>query len=208
MRMTLSGNTSSWTAAVSFKTHVITATVSDNAMYVSNGTAVYQSTDDGVTWTHVFDISEFSEWKCRQALKVANKDEKKRDTDDFWLVEKEGTKDHYQLRRFNVDSRNSHVTLLNVTIPAMLSDCVQYGLHEKKIAYDGNWTIFVPCSASVHTWLVTGQYDRQLVSLATFTDNNEALCVAPDIANHILYVGQKHGGVIAYNLLYYYGNNS
>lgn len=176
---------------------------SDNVVYVSDGSKIFQSSDDGETWMHAFTITPDHEgewWRCLQVVRVKISSHMQAST-DFWTAEMDGNGPR-RLRRYRVslplNGSSNIISSGNVALPSWLVACyIQQTPY--KITYDGNSAIFIRLyDNSVHIWLVTGEYDRQLVTLP----HNTVLCVAIDTAHHNLYAGQENGTLNIYALTY------
>jgi hypothetical protein len=173
---------------------------SDDVIYLANfERGVYQSTDDGVTWSHVFKVAD--DWECSQVIKVSSES----DTDTFWTLETLNEDDDcWRMRMYTVDKRrvSNNVTWRDISLPNHVTVDLSYA----KLAYDGHTNIFVTSSSNyvVHVWSVSGQYVRQLLSSQQFAKNDtrpQRLAVDPR-GNHIIYVGQTKGIVGVFELEY------
>jgi hypothetical protein len=88
----------------------------DGVIYLADfRTGVYQSTDDGVTWSHVFKVADG--WQCVQVIRVSSDS----NTQVFWTSEglrADNTK--WRLRVYTVDKRQvgDNVTWRDVTLPS------------------------------------------------------------------------------------------
>jgi hypothetical protein len=131
----------------------------DGVIYlISEYTSVYQSTDDGLTWSRMFNVTDG--WQCWQVIKVSTDS----NTDVLWTLVVRSAED-WRLRVYTVDKRRAvgdNVTWRDVTLPSHVTVDLSYS----RLAYDGHTSIFVTdkSNRAVHVWSVSGQYDRQLVS--------------------------------------------
>ena len=159
---------------------------------------VYQSRDDGVTWSHVFKSPDG--WQCWQVIRVS----RDRHTDDWWTLEYKDM--DTRLRVYTTGDRGQtggHVTWRDVTVPSQA-----HITGNSRLAYDGHTNIFLNDSynRAIHVLsTVSGQYDRQLVSPSHFTSYNRPECVAVDSQRdgHVtMYVGQWYGLVSVFRLSY------
>ena len=120
-------------------------------------TGVYQSTDDGVSWSLVFKSTDG--WHCKQVIKVTTDR-----SDDFWTLERRD--DNYHLRVYSVDSRHSdgNVTWRDINVPT--TDGNHINLSYSSLSYDGNMNIFLNewDNKAVHVLSMNGQYHCQLLS--------------------------------------------
>ena len=166
----------------------------DGVIYLisDNCTSVYQSTDHGVTWSHVFHVTDG--WECWQVIQVSTDS----NTDALWTVVR--SDEDWRLRVYTVDRRRAvgdNVTWRDVTVPSHVT--VNLGL--SNLVYDGH-SVFVTdyWKKAVHVWSVSGQYDRQLVSPQQLVSH--AWGVAVDSQRHVMYVGHWKGTVGVFKLTY------
>ena len=168
-----------------------------SCMYVADYVrGVYQSTDDGVTWSLVLKLLQLADdWRCMHAVEVSSDG----NTDVYWTVEVlDSNKGEYRLRVCTVDKRQTgnHVTWRDVTL---LSDVTLDWVNN--LAYDGHTNVFIRdfVNKAVHVWSVSGQYERQLVSQLA----NQPVHVAFDSQRgHVMYVGQGSGKISVFKLTY------
>jgi hypothetical protein len=166
----------------------------DGVIYlISEWTSVYQSTDDGLTWSHMFNVTD--DWQCYNVNKVSTDS----NTDVLWTLV--WSADDWRLRVYTVDKRRAvsdNVTWRDVTIPSHMT----VGLYYSRLAYDGHTSIFVTdcITRAVHVWSVSGQYDRQLVSSQQLI--SKLWCVAVDTQRHLMYVGFDKGTVGVFEMTY------
>jgi hypothetical protein len=72
----------------------------DDVIYlISADTNVYQSTDDGLTWSHVFTVTDG--WQCQQVIKVSTDS----NTDVLWTRVRSGKT--WRLRVYTVDKQQA-----------------------------------------------------------------------------------------------------
>jgi hypothetical protein len=157
-----------------------------NAIYLISSyiTRIYQSTDDGLTWSHIYDVCD--DWACGQAIIVSTDSE----TDVLWAI----VRPAWGLRVYTVDKRQpagNNVTWQNVTVPSHMT----FDSRLSELAYDGHSNIFVTDynNRAVHVWSVSGQYVCQLVSPQQLSFR--PYHVAVDTQRHVMYVGQNNGKV-------------
>jgi hypothetical protein len=166
----------------------------DGVIYlISEYTSVYQSTDDGLTWSRMFNVA--IGWMCRQVIKVSTYS----NTDVLWAVVWSGEDLH--LHVYTVDKRRAvgdNVAWHDVTLPSH----VTVDLWNSKLAYDGHTSILVTDNKNkaMHVWSVSGQYDCQLVSPQQLI--SEPWRVAVDTQRHVMYVGLEKGTVGVFELTY------
>ena len=166
----------------------------DDIIYLADyKTGVYQSTDDGASWSLIFKSSDG--WHCEQVIKVTTDN-----SDDFWILGKSDNNCH--LRVYSVDRRRSddNVTWRNINVPKM--DGKNINLSSSSLSYDGNMNIFLSDynSKAVHVFLINGQYHSQLLS--SHHIKNKLQILAVDRKRQLLYVGQEKGIVGVFELTY------
>ena len=155
----------------------------DNIIYVADWeTGVYQSIDDGASWSLVFKSTDG--WHCYQVVKVTIDH-----SDDFWTLEESDTNEH--LRVYNVDRRRSdgNVTWRDVNVPTTGGKHIS--LSHSCLLYDGKVNIFLSDyhNKAVHVFTVNGQHHCQLLSSHHFVNNPRSLAL--DKERQLLYVGQS-----------------
>jgi hypothetical protein len=165
----------------------------DVIYFTSAGTSVYQSTDDGLTWSRMFTVADG--WQCCQVIKVSTDS----NTDVLWTVV--NSVEDWRLQVCTVDKRRAggnNVTWRDVTLPSH----VTVDLKCSRLAYDGNASILVMDNKNraVHVWSVSGQYDRQLVSPQQLISHPRR--VAVDTQRHVMYVGHENGTAGVFELTY------
>ena len=169
----------------------------DDIIYLADKrlSGVYQSTDDGVSWSIVFKSTDG--WGCLQVIKVATNN-----GNDFWTVEEQGEFNNvYQLRVYSVDGQfpNSTVTWIDVNVPATSSK--RMNLFFSSLSYDGNMNIFLSDSnKAVHVFSSNGSYHIQLLSSHHIKYRPCSLSI--DRQRQLLYVGQALGTVEVFKLTY------
>ena len=167
----------------------------DNIIYLAVlKTGVYQSTDDGVSWSLVFKSTD--EWHCWQVIKVTTDH-----SDDFWTLEKSNN-DKYHLRVYSVDRRLSdgNVTWRDIYVPT--TDGKHINLRYSRLSYDGNMNIFLSDRDNkvVHVFSENGQYHCQLLSSHHIEKKPWRLAI--DKERQLLYIGQSGGVVGVFELTY------
>ena len=168
---------------------------SDDIIYLADSqTGVYQSTDDGVSWSFVFKSTDGRQ--CYQVIKVTTDH-----SDDFWTLEKSDNY-NYHLRVYSVDRRRSdgNVTWRDINVPT--TDGKHIKLSRSSLSYDGNMNIFLNDydNKAVHVLSVNGQYNCQLLS--SHHIKNEPWRLTVDKERQLLYVGQWKGVVGVFKLTY------
>jgi hypothetical protein len=163
----------------------------DGVIYlISDCASVYQSTDNGVTWSHMFNVTDG--WKCYQVIKASTDS----NTDVLWTLVESAERVH--LRVYTVDKRRSAGDNVSwCEVPGHVT--VDLG---SRMAYDGLTNIFVNAYSdrAVHVWSVSGQYDRQLMTRQQL--NLYPCRVAVDTQRHMMYVGLEKGTVGVFELTY------
>ena len=168
---------------------------SDDIIYLADyETGVYQSTDDGVSWSLVFESTDG--WHCWQVIKVTTDH-----SDDFWTLEQSANLNNH-LRVYSVDRRRSdgNVTWRDINVPT--TDGKHIDLTSSRLSYDGNMNIFLSdCfNKAVHVLSLNGQYHCQLLS--SHHIKNIPWRLAVDKERQLLYVGQRDGEVEVFKLTY------
>ena len=167
----------------------------DDVIYLADWeSGVYESTDDGATWSKVFQSPDGG--KCWQVIKVKTND----NCDDFWTLETDN-KDKWRVRVYSVNRRRAeNVTWRDVAVTT--SDGKQVGLGIlSRLALDGHTNIFLSelNNQAVHVLSSSGGYERQLLSSDHFV---YPWRLAVDRERHLLYVGQEWGKVGVFTMTY------
>jgi hypothetical protein len=171
----------------------------EDVIYLADArSGVYQSTDDGVTWSLVFKPA--GGWRCAHAIQVSTDSH----TNVFWSAEylTSARGRRYRLRVCTVDKwqTNNNVTWRDVTLPSHVAVDLQYA----NLAYDGHTNMFVTdcVNKAVHVLSVSdsGQYERQLLVLKL--TNEPQRVVVDSQRGHVMYVGQTNGTVGVCELTY------
>ena len=166
----------------------------DNTIYLTDqDNGVLQSIDDGVSWRPVF--QPVDGYRCMKVLKATINQ-----TDHFWSLG--FTKDeNFQIRVYSVDRRrfNSNMTWSDINTT---TGGGKISLPNISLSYDGNMNIFISDhdNKSVHVFLVNGQYHSQLLS--SLHIKNNPCKIAVDRNRQLLYVGEEHGVVEVFKLIY------
>ena len=155
---------------------------------------MYQSTDDGVSWSLVFKSTDG--WHCYQVITMATDC-----SDDFWTLEK-NCNNNCHLRVCSVDRRhsNGYVTWRDINDPT--TDGKELNLSCRRLSYDGNKNIFLSdCNNNaVHVFSANGQYHCQLLSSLHIKNKPGSQVV--DKKRQLLYVGQDSSVVGMFKLNY------
>ena len=166
----------------------------DNVIYLADyNVGVYQSTDDGVTWTEVF--KSIFGWNCWQAIKV-----KQNNIDEFWTPEYNG-----KTRRmcvYTVDKRRPGNDTVWREINLPIVDGRYIDLSYGSLVFDGKSTVFLSTAnnKSVYLFSVSGDYLYQLLSQHNFKRAPRKLTL--DTQNQLLYVGQRESVIDVFKLRY------
>ena len=169
---------------------------SDDIIYLADSsTGVYQSTDDGVSWSLVFKSTDG--WHCEQVIKVTTDH-----SDDFWTLEYNRDSKNYHLRVYSVDRRRSDGNVTWRDINVTTTDGKHINLLSSSLSYDGNMNIFLSDydNKAVHVLSVNGQYHCQLLS--SHHSENKPSRLAVDKERQLLYVGQDEGVLGVFKLTY------
>ncbi len=174
----------------------------DDVIYVtSRVSGVHQSTDDGVTWSHL--LNSTRGWWCFYVIKVSTHNPA---GDDFWTLEENEDAHNHRLRVYTVNRKSADggLTWRDVTLPSHV-----HILTSSKLAHDGHMNIFLTdfSRRAVYVLRVNGQYDRELLSPSDFNiDTGGPKCLAVDFKfdDHvIMYIGNNNDDKLhVYTLIY------
>ena len=167
--------------------------VSNDIIYIADlHKGVYQSTDDGISWSLVFKSTAGRE--CEHVIKVII-------GDDFWTLESDSTNKRH-LRLYSVDRRHSKglVAWMDINVPT--TDDKDIDLLTSMLSLDSNMNIFLSDfnNKAVHVFSANGQYHRQLLSSDHMKNSPTRLAVDKD--RQLLYVGQENGVIEVFQLTY------
>ena len=166
----------------------------DNTIYLADWkTGVYQSTDDGISWSLVFTSTDG--WHCLQVIKVTTDH-----SDDFWTLEESNGNRHLRVYSVNKRLSDGNVTWREINVPK--TDDKHINLLWCRLSYDGNMNIFLVDwdNKAVHVLLINGQYLCQLLSPHNLKKRPCRLAI--DQKRQVLYVGQDNCEVEAFKLTY------
>lgn len=167
---------------------------------------VFQSVDDGVTWSHVFKLPDIN-WRLYNVIKLSTQC----NIDDFFAVERDSSYTEFRLRMYTVDRKQveNSLTWRDINLPKHVNcNCCE-------LAFDGHSNIFMTDynNGAVHVWSVNGHYDHQLLSVHDFSDSDTKVSV--DVCNnkpkgvavskqkgHKMYVLQRYDKVDELKLAY------
>ena len=154
---------------------------------------VYQSTNDGWSWSIAFNSTEGMCSGIWQVIKV--------NTDhggDFWTIGSDNASINH-LCVYSAGHAFGSTVMRNIN--ATTSSGKRIVMKNSKLAYDGNMNIFVSDSQKfIHLFAVTGDYRRQLLSSEHLQEAPFSLALSRD--NTLLYVGQSDGFVEVFKLIY------
>ena len=167
----------------------------DGVIYIADyKTGVYQSRDDGVSWSLVFNASDDA-WHFLQVIKVHTNH-----ADDFWTLEINNDEYHYRLRVYSINNKYSIVDVVWSGVNAITRDGTYIYLAESsKLTYDGKMNIFLTENRiqNAHIFSVTSRQQCQLL----FDQARNNLCrLAVDKEHKLLYVGLNEGLIEVYKL--------
>ena len=168
----------------------------DGIIYLGDSeVGVYQSTDEGLTWSLVFKV--IGEWHCWRVVKVTATSQ----SDDFFTYEYNSDSNYYQLRIYNVARTRlpSDVTWNDVHIPTAVRPNNYLDLISSTISYDGSMNVFLSdfSNSAVYVFTVNGTYQNQLLAL-----NKSVLVLDINRAHQLLCLGLNDGEVSVYKLIY------
>ena len=174
----------------------------DGILYLaeSEGTGVYQSTDDGVGWSLVFKAT--NDWYRYQVIKVITDH-----SNDFWTMESYCTiyspNCDFHLRAYSVDRKRSDNNVTWRDINVTTTDGEKITLSSvSSLSYDMNMNIFLSNSLNktVHVFSIDGQYQRELLSSRHIKNYPSRLAV--DKKRQLLYVGQGDALIQVFKLVF------
>ena len=173
--------------------HRLSVSNDDIIYLVDYATGVYQSTDDGVSWSLVFKPADGRQ--CWQVIKVTTDS-----SDDFWTLEKNGNSD--TLCAYSVDRGCSDGNVTRRDINVTTADGQHINLSYSRLSYDGNMNIFLSdyYNKAVNVFTVNGQYHCQLLS--SHHIKNSPYKLALDKEHKLLSVGQRESVVGVFELKY------
>ena len=167
----------------------------DDIIYLADyKTGVYQSTDDGVSWSLVFNATD-NAWHCVQAIKVFSNH-----GDDFWTLEVANDKYTYRLRVYSINYKNSIVDVAWSDVNVITRDGANiYLTYHSKLTYGGKMNIFLTESGiqNIHIFSVTSRHHcHALFDPPRYYPNR----LAVDKEQKLLYLGLNEGLVEVYSL--------
>ena len=167
---------------------------SDGMIYLAVSQAgVYQSTNDGFSWTLVFKIVDG--WYCWHALKVITEN-----STDFLTLEWYGRN---RQETFSMSKRSSDGTLKWKVTNFATGNGIQIVLSkDNRISYDDSFNIFVSdnINKAVHEFSLDGQYKNLLLPSSRIQKIPFTLSV--DSKNCLLAVGENFGFVEVFEIKY------
>ena len=166
----------------------------DGIIFLAAETSVYQSTDDGISWSRVFESTDG--WHCLQVIKMTTDH-----SDDFWAWESRYSSKH--LHVYSVDRRHSNGNVTWKDIDVRTTNNKHIDLSDSSLSYDGNMNIIFLSdqnNQAVHVLSVNGQYLCHLLSSHYIANKPRRLAV--DKERQLLYVGQDGRVVEVFKLTY------
>ena len=133
--MSQSGDVIQQTNVLLLRPNCLSVSTDDVIFLIGNYTSVYQSTDDGLTWSHMFNVTDG--WRCYQVIKVSTDS----NTDVLWTVVK--SNEDWRQRVYTVDKLQAvgdNVTWRDVTLPSHVTK----NLSNNGLAYDGYTSMGIP----------------------------------------------------------------
>ena len=167
---------------------------------------VYQSTNDGITWTLLFQSA--NQWYCIESVKLTTKL-----SENFWITQYNKTKkdslyDSYigkqaRLRVYSLSrsSFDSYFKWRDIQLPE--KHCAHVDFSRSKMSQDNFMNIFIgdQNNNAIHVVSVNGQYRCEVVT--SFDINaNSLLGLTVERDRRLLYVGLSNGVILVYNLTY------
>ena len=166
---------------------------SDNVIYLADrNKGIYQSTDDGMTWSLVFKSND--KWTILQVHKVTMSK-----TDYFWT---------WQLGQ----SHTPRLCVYSSTYPIIANNATCQSIkilknnymtfYPSNLLFDENTNILYSDSIQnyLHLFLVSGLYQRQLLVLSK--TKNEAWTFTMDKKRLLMYAGESDGVIEVFSLNY------
>ena len=177
---------------------------SDGVIYVAcwETTGVYQSTDDGISWSLVFK-SNSAEGHYIQAIKVIDYK-----GNDFWtMLTPDNAMDSHSLRIYSIARKqfaNDTKKWKAVPFPAEFSGDFCSTPCDARLLYDGDVSIFLydQVHKVIRVFSVNGSYHNQLLSSDQLGSNGEVYGLMIDKTSRRLFVGQRHGVIKVFSLNY------
>ena len=157
----------------------------DGIIYLADaGKGVYQSTDNGLSWSLVFKSTPG--WRCWLVIKVNNQN-----IDNFWTLEyKNNNSKLMHLRMYSVDNKctDCTVTWKNVNVTAANNKRNSVSA-DSSILYDGCISVFLSDydDKIIQVFSINGLYCSQLKSYLFKEKTLWKLAI--DKKRHLLYVG-------------------
>ena len=170
----------------------------DGGIYLAEKTSVYASSDNGMSWRHVFNISDG--YVCVQVIKLIHDH-----TDEYWTLEYDNISHNYiRLNLYVLDRNNtkhSDVRQRDVSQPSKNNQSILLNSRDR-LSYDSKNNIFLThyITRSVFVWRATpdGPLDAREIANVTL----DPFRLAVDDKQHLLYVGQYGGLLSIFNLKY------
>ena len=167
----------------------------DNIIHLVDSLGVYQSTDDGVSWSLVFNLPE--EASCWHAIKVnANYSE------DYWTFEEwtdKSYKSNYRVRVYSVTKRLPDSSVKWKDVNFIAGKHVDNRILNKLSFYDNkNIVLTNHENKTVNLLSVNDQYNCQLLSFNQI--NSHPWITVADKKRSLLYIGLDYAIVSVFKL--------
>ena len=167
----------------------------DDVIYLADyKTGVYQSKDDGVSWSLVFNATDDA-WHFVLAIKVITDH-----ADDFWTLEINNDEYHYRLRVYSINNNYSIADRAWSNVNVITRDGKYIYLTESSmLTYGGKMNIFLTENRieNAHIFSVTSRHHCHLLFSQA---RNNLYRLAVDKEHKLLYVGLNEGLVEVYKL--------
>ena len=170
--------------------------VSNYIIYLADyETGVYQSTDDGVSWSHIFKPSH--EWHCWHVIK-ANLDQ----NDGFWALEMNGNNYQFSMYAMDKNEHNSCLTRTDIILPIADNSAEPVKIDfSTRLLNDGFFNVFFNDTKNdaIYLWSVEDDSHRQLLSSHQIY---KPCSMAIDETSCLLFIGQANNEVKVFTLKY------
>ena len=185
--------------------------VFNDIMYLTGGnagrTGVYQSIDDGISWSCVFESTD--DWQTTEVIKASTGQKNDYWTLENWQERRENNRYHlriYSVNRIHTDGNYvslSDVTWKDVNITTMRGEYIDLSFISPSLSYDGNMYIFFNnyFTKIVYALSVNDQFTCQPLILNHIKNQPSKLTV--DSKRQLLYVGQTGGVLAVFQLTYW-----
>lgn len=178
----------------------------DKVIYVCAQNDVFQSNDDGMTWTVVAKTLDPRKVTYEYAIRVpaatgSNSRLLGYSQDVTWAITQTRWYNLYRYRLSICTSNkysngNEHVTWRDVILPTSVN------VEDSKLAFDGNASVYMINYRdwSVHVMSASGLYEGQVLSAEHF-DSKNPFSLTVDGQRRVMYIGQQLGVISVFTLL-------